>query len=101
MIPVVLAGLALFAMATFIGMIPAKKLIDMNEAQHELRVGSANYLRRLAGWSVIGLWILATWFFATILGDWGVTGDFEDALERSYVRLLVLVEIAIALAEAD
>lgn len=101
MIPVVLAGLALFGMATFVGMIPIKKLIDMKEARHELRVGSANYLRRLAGWSAIGFWILAIWYFATILGDWGVTGDFEDALERSYVRLLVLVEIAIALAEAD
>jgi len=100
MIMVVLAALALFGISTWIGTIPVLKLIRMREARHELRMGSANYLRGLAGWSVIAFWIMATWYFATIIGDWGVTGDLEGAFERSQLRLRILLEIALILADS-
>lgn len=96
---VVLSGLVLFGLATFVGMIPMVKLITMQEARHELREGSAYYLRRVGSWSVIVFWALATWYFATIVGDWGVTGDLEGAFERSLLRLRVILEIAAAMSD--
>lgn len=97
----ILAALALLAFATALGMVPMIKLIRVYEARHELRPGSAGRLRGLAGWSIIAFWLMSTWFCATVIGDWGVTGDLDGALDRSWLRLQILLEIAMALAESD
>lgn len=96
-----IATALLFAAATAIGIVPVVKLIRVYEAQHELRHGSAGWLRAISGWSVIAFWLGGTWFVATILGDWAVTGELEDAIDRSWLRLRILLEILAALAEAD
>ena len=96
-----LAGLALVVCATAIGIPMIRKLVMVHEARHELRHGSAGFLRNLAGWSVIGFWLLATWFAATIIGDWGQTGDLDGAIARSWLRLQIVLEIVAALAQAD
>ncbi|MEM8577023.1 MAG: hypothetical protein AAGF60_04150 [Pseudomonadota bacterium] len=96
-----LAALALLALGTAVGIWPTRKLIAVREARHDLKHGSTGFLRSLAGWSVIAFWLMAVWFGATIIGDWGATGDLAGALDRSLVRLAVLIEIAAALAEAD
>ena len=96
-----IAGFALFALATVVGVLPVRKLIQIREAKHELRHGSAGFIRTLAGWSAIALWLLATWFFATIVGDWGATGDLDGAIARSWLRLRIILEIAIAIMESD
>jgi len=93
--------LILFVLSTLIGIAPVMKLIKVQEARHELRQGSAGAIRQISGWAIIAFWIMATWFFATILGDWGATGDLDAALERSYLRLRILLEIAAALADSD
>ena len=54
-----------------------KKLIRVHEAKHELKRGSAGFLRSVSGWSMIALWLMAVWFLATIIGDWGATGDLD------------------------
>ncbi|MEP3947916.1 hypothetical protein [Ascidiaceihabitans sp.] len=95
----VLSGLVLLAVSTFVGMWPVVKLIKVREAKHELKQGSAGFLRTLSGWSVIAFWLMTTWFFATIIGDWGSTGDLDGAIERSWLRLRILLEIAAALAD--
>ncbi|KMW57558.1 hypothetical protein AIOL_002523 [Candidatus Rhodobacter oscarellae] len=82
-------------------MFPVVKLIRVREAQHELRHGSAGWIRSISGWSVIAFWLLATWFCGTILGDWWASGDLDAAIERSWLRLRILLEIAIAIAESD
>ncbi|ASP21949.1 hypothetical protein ANTHELSMS3_03313 [Antarctobacter heliothermus] len=96
-----LAALALFATATAFGMGVMRKLVQVHEARHELKQGSAGFLRTIAGWSMIGFWAMATWFFATIIGDWGVSGDLGGAVARSWLRLEILLHIASALSEAD
>ncbi len=96
-----IAGLILFAGSTFLGIIPVRKLIEVSEARHELRQGSAGFLRSIRGWSVIALWLAATWFLATIVGDWSATGDLEGAVDRSWLRLRILLEILAALTESD
>lgn len=96
-----LAAFALFIVSTAIGVLPMRKMIEVREARHELRRGSASQIRGVAGWAVIAFWLMAVWFFATIIGDWGATGDLEGALERSYVRLRILLEIAAALGDSD
>lgn len=96
-----IAGLALFAVATFIGVAPVRKLIQVYEAKHELKHGSAGFLRSLSGWVVIAFWLMTTWFLATVIGDWGASGDLEGAIERSLLRLRILLEIAIALMDSD
>lgn len=96
-----LAALALIALATIAGVGSVRKLITAYEAKHELKQGSAGFLRSVAGWSIVAFWLMTTWFAATIIGDWGVSGDFDGALDRSWLRLRVLLEIAAALSEWD
>lgn len=97
----VLAALALVACATAAGIPSVRKLITVYEAKHELRQGSAGWFRSIGGWSIIALWLMSTWFVATVIGDWGATGDLEGAIDRSWLRLRVLLEIAIALMQSD
>ena len=94
-----LLGLCLFAVTTLIGIWPVKKLITVYEAKHELKQGSAGLLRALSGWVWIAFWIMATWFCATILGDWATHGDFAGAMDRAALRLHVLMEIAATLGD--
>lgn len=97
----ILAGVVLLALATTIGILPVKKLIEVYEAKHELKQGSAGFLRSVSGWAVIAFWLMATWFCATILGDWATTGDLNGAIDRSWLRLRILLEIAASLADSD
>ena len=96
-----LFGLWLFIVSTAIGVGMVRKLIQVHEARHELKRGSAGFLRTISGWSMIALWLMAVWFFATIIGDWGATGDLDGAIERGLLRLYVLLEIAAALLDSD
>ena len=96
-----LAALVLMIAATFVGMLPVVKLIRVYEGHHELKQGSAGWIRTIAGWSMIVFWLMTTWFLATIIGDWGVSGDLQGAVDRSWLRLRILIEIAAALADSD
>ncbi|MDB4198254.1 hypothetical protein N9777_08345 [Ascidiaceihabitans sp.] len=78
-----LAAVVLLIAATFVGMLPVLKLIKVYEGHHELKQGSAGWIRRIAGWSMIAFWLMTTWFLATIIGDWGVSGDLQGAVDRS------------------
>ena len=95
----ILAGLVLLVVSTLFGVAPVKKLIQVREAKHELKHGSAGFLRTTAGWFIIVLWLAFTWFCATILGDWWATGDLDRAIERGLLRLQVLLEILAALGD--
>jgi hypothetical protein len=94
-----LLGVVLLGLATVLGIWPVRKLISVLEAKHELKHGSAGFLRTMSGWLWIAFWIIATWFCATILGDWATYGDLQAALDRAVVRLYVLVEIAAAMGD--
>ncbi|WP_299030028.1 hypothetical protein [uncultured Sulfitobacter sp.] len=96
-----LAALALFVVSAVIGILPMRKLIEVREAQHELRIGSASRISRMGGWAIIAFWLMAVWFFATIIGDWGATGDLDGAMDRAWLRLRILLEIAAALGDSD
>ena len=96
-----LATLALIVVATLAGIPTVRKLITVYEAKHELRQGSAGWLRSIGGWSIIAFWLMTTWFIATIIGDWGVSGDLAGAIDRGWLRLRILLEIAVALMESD
>jgi len=96
-----IAGLVLWGASTFVGILPVIKLINMYEAKHELRLGSAGFIRSVSGWAIIAFWLMAAWFVATILGDWATTEDLSGAIDRSLLRLRILLEIAMALAESD
>ncbi|WP_420011460.1 hypothetical protein [Tateyamaria sp.] len=76
-------------------------MITVYEAKHELKQGSAGWLRSIGGWSIIAFWLMTTWFVATVIGDWGATGDLEGAIDRSWLRLRVLLEIAVAIMDSD
>ncbi len=99
--PVLLSIAVLFAAMTALGIWPVLRLIRINEAKHELKLGSASFIRTLAGWSIIAVWIGGTWFFATIIGDWAMTGDLAGAIDRGMLRLYVLLEILATLAASD
>ncbi len=96
-----IATLVLMGLSTLIGMTQVVKMIKIHEAKHELKHGSAGFIRSIAGWSMVAFWVMAVWFAATIIGDWGVTGDLEGAMDRAWLRLRILLEIAAALAESD
>ncbi|MBM2321493.1 MULTISPECIES: hypothetical protein [Marivita] len=91
------AAVALFAASTAIGMANVVKIITIYEAKHELKQGSAGWIRSISGWTLVVFWLLITWFLATIIGDWHVSGDLEGALDRSWLRLQIVLEIMAAL----
>ncbi|MFP7671985.1 hypothetical protein ACG74X_01380 [Marivita sp. S0852] len=92
-----IAGMVLFAISTAIGMSQMVKIITIIEAKHELKQGSAGWIRALSGWTLVVFWLLITWFLATIIGDWYVSGDLEAAIDRSWLRLRIMLEIMAAL----
>lgn len=96
-----IATLLLLALSTAIGMEQVRKMIQIHEAKHELKHGSAGFLRSIAGWSIVAFWAMGIWFVATIIGDWNATGDLAGAMDRGWLRLRILLEIAAALAESD
>lgn len=93
----VIAALALIAGSAVLGIFPVKKLIQVREAKHELKHGSAGFIRTTSGWIIIAIWLALTWFAATILGDWSVTGDLAGAIDRGWLRLQIILEILAAL----
>ncbi len=95
----ILAALAILAIGTVVGILPVKKLIEIKEARHELRQGSASFIRGVAGWGIALIWLVAIWYAATIVGDWGVTGDLEGAIERSGKRLEIILHLLAALGD--
>lgn len=94
-----LATLLIICLAAVIGILPIRKLIQVHEAKHELKHGSAGFLRTMSGWIIIVVWLAATWFFATITGDWWATGDLGGAIERSWRRLELIIIILEALSD--
>lgn len=94
-----LAFLVLLGGASLLGLSPIRKLIQVREAKHELKHGSAGFLRTMSGWIIIAIWATGTWFVATIIGDWWATGDLDGAIARSGRRLEVLLRILAALAD--
>ncbi|MEM1276159.1 MAG: hypothetical protein AAGH74_06525 [Pseudomonadota bacterium] len=93
-----IATLLILCTASILGIYPIKKLIDVKEARHELRHGSPGFLRTISGWTIIVVWLVTTWFLATITGDWWATGDLEGALQRSGRRLELVLRILAALS---
>ena len=71
----IIAALGVFIVSTGVGVAMVRKLIQVHEAKHELKHGSAGFLRTVSGWSMIAIWLMVVWFSATIIGDWGVSGD--------------------------
>jgi len=94
-----LATIGLIALSAGVGILPMRKIVQMREARHELKHGSASFLRAMSGWLFIALWLTATWFCATIIGDWGVTGDLDGAIARSGRRLEILLHLLAAFAD--
>ncbi|MEO0665084.1 MAG: hypothetical protein AAFY97_05045 [Pseudomonadota bacterium] len=92
-----LATLALFIMGTLVGYWPTRRLIAMREARHELKQGSASFLRAMGGWVVVLAWLAVLWFGGTIIGDWVRLEDLDAALRRSELRLRIILEILAAL----
>lgn len=96
-----LSMLLLFAVSTVVGMTQVAKVIKVYEAKHELKQGSAGFIRSISGWSLIVIWLGVVWFVATILGDWWVSDDLAGALARAELRFRILLEILAAVAESD
>ncbi len=92
----IVTGFLLIAVSTCVGVYPIKKLITIQEAKHELKHGSPGFLRSFSGILIIALWFMATWFFATIIGDWYNTDDLAGAISRSRHRLEILLRILAA-----
>ncbi|MCK0150361.1 hypothetical protein MWU54_10030 [Marivita sp. S6314] len=93
----IIAGLFLFGASTAIGMAQVVKIINVYEANHELKQGSAGWIKTISGWTLVVFWLLITWFLATIIGDWAASGDLEQAIDRSWMRLQIMLEIMAAL----
>ncbi|WP_299298666.1 hypothetical protein [uncultured Tateyamaria sp.] len=96
-----LSALLLLLIATGAGVPAMRKLITVYEAKHELKHGSAGWLRSLRGWSMVAFWLMITWYVASIIGDWGMNGDLGGAIDRGWLRLRILLEIAMAIMESN
>lgn len=96
-----LAALLLLTLSTALGMAQVAKIIKVYEAKHELKHGSAGFIRGIAGWSLVAFWVMSVWFVATVIGDWWATEDLAGAMDRAWLRLRILLEIAAAIADSD
>ncbi len=96
-----IAAAGLLVLATLLGIGPVIKIIQVYEAKHELKQGSTGFIRSISGWAIVAFWLMAIWFLATILGDWATSQDLSGAIDRSMIRLRLLLEIAAALADSD
>ena len=94
---VLIAATILFSFSTYLGLIPVHRMIQRREAQHELRWGSASYVRRMGGLFIIFVWVITVIFLSMIIGDWGVTGDLDAALDRAGLRIGLLIKMAASL----
>jgi hypothetical protein len=94
-----IATILLICSAAALGLYPIRKLIQVREAKHELKHGSAGFLRTMSGWIIIAIWLAAIWFIATILGDWWAFGNLDAALVRSLRRLELILIILEALGD--
>ena len=92
--------LVVLALGALAGIAPMKKLIEVQEAKHELRRGSAGFLRTISGWVVIAVWLAAVWFCGTVIGDWMRLDDLGAAIDRAQLRLYILLEILAALSDS-
>ena len=95
----IVSALLLATVGTATGAGLVKKLIAIKEAKHELKHGSAGYIRAISGWSLIVFWLLTIWFCSTVIGDWALSGDLDEAMQRSWRRLRFVVEILFAIAK--
>jgi len=95
----IIAVLLLIFLAASVGVYPIRKLIRIQEAKHELKHGSPGFFRTMSGWIIIVLWLTATWFFSTIIGDWWATDDLSAAIHRSGRRLELLLRILATLTD--
>ncbi len=95
----IVSTLFLICLAAPIGIYPIRKYIQIQEAKHELKHGSAGFIRSFGGWIIIAIWVAVVWFIATILGDWWASGDINGAIERSGRRLEVLFRIISAMSD--
>lgn len=91
---VLIAAAILFSFSTYLGLIPVHRMIQRREAQHELRWG---YVRRMGGLFIIFVWVITVIFLSMIIGDWGVTGDLDAALNRAGLRIGLLNKMAASL----
>ncbi len=98
-VPHILSALVVWGLGTLIGYLPARKLIEVREARHELAQGSVGQIKGIAGWVMIAIWLAAVWFCGTVIGDWAATLDLEGAIARSMLRLRILIEVLAALAD--
>lgn len=53
----------------------------------------------MSGWTISVFRLVATWFFATIIGDFWASGDLNAAIDRSGRRLELLLRISAVLAD--
>lgn len=91
---VLFAAAILFGASTYLGMIPVHRMIQRREAQHELRMGSASYFRRMGGLVFVAVWLITVIFLSTIIGDWAVTDDLDAAMDRAGLRIGLLLRFA-------
>ena len=89
----------LFFVTTLIGVASVKKMISMYEARHELKQGSAGFLRSMSGWIIIVIWALLSIWAASFLGDWHTTGDLNGATDRAVIKLHIILEILAAMGD--
>lgn len=89
----------LLALSSAAGVLGVRKLITVQEARHELKQGSASYLRAIGRWLAVALWLGGTIWVASILGDWHVTGDAEGAWLRGFRRLEILLIVLQAMSD--
>jgi hypothetical protein len=81
-----LATVILFVVSTGFGIGLVRRIVTEHESRHELRHGSAGFLRAAAGWGWVCLWLGLSWYLASIIGDWSATGDLEGAINRDWLR---------------
>ena len=88
------SAVALFGLSTYFRLLPVHRMIQRREAHHELRSGSASYLRRMGDAILFVTWIIVVLCLSSILGDWAVTGDLDAAMDRAGRRAAVLFKLA-------
>lgn len=97
----VLSALGSLGVMALIGIWPIRKSIDIMEGKRGMQAGAPSLLRRMRGWSFVGVWGLLLLFVGAFYGDWAKTGDLDGAAMRAMERSRFVTELAVMIMGSD
>ncbi|WP_417728001.1 hypothetical protein [Roseovarius sp.] len=98
---IALSALGCLGVLALTGIWPIRKSIDIFEGKRGMQAAAPSLLRRIRGWSFVGVWGLLVLYVGAFYGDWAKTGDMEGAASRAMERSRFVIELVMMIMASD